>query len=179
MSPLMPRHINNRLLIIGFQSLIMVTVTTLEIENCSNLSDGNVTMICVIQGPTASSTPDDFTELFSPLQYVMGHANSPESLSPVGLNQALISDTLSEFPNLSGFMPAAGAAGDVDEESSDTDSGPSQPESQPSDDTDGQRPPVGRNGHQHPNIISIGSTESQDVVIAYEVSLKGNNHIYL
>nr|CAH0102514.1 unnamed protein product [Daphnia galeata] len=70
------------------------------------------------RAPSASS-PEDFTDIFSPLKYVMGEMSSPESLSPNRLNQALISETLSEFPHFefvstnTSEQPAVGTIADT------------------------------------------------------------------
>jgi hypothetical protein len=109
-------------------------------------SNGAMSVGSASQG-APSSTHEDFADLFSPLKYVnIGDINSSDSLSPTRLNQAF-NDTLAEFPNLSGFMQTA------------------------ADEEPGPSPPT--HPHPLPNIISIGSTESQDVIIAYEVDSKG------
>ena len=115
-------------------------------------SNGAISVGSASQG-APSSTHEDFADLFSPLKYVnMEDINSSDSLSPTRLNQALINDTLAEFPNLSGFMQTA------------------------ADEEPGLSPPT--HPHPLPNIISIGSTESQDVIIAYEVDSKGLSSLY-
>ncbi|XP_059353193.1 myb-related protein A-like [Daphnia carinata] len=68
------------------------------------------------RAPSASS-PEDFADIFSPLKYVnMDEMSNPESLSPNRLNQALISETLSEFPHFefgSTNMPDQPAVGHI------------------------------------------------------------------